>query len=70
MLMLTEYHFLNLQVTMIGTSEAMNLGISLGLDPKLLAGIMSSATGRCWPVRDEALFLRKLYLRNYINFSD
>jgi len=39
-----------LAVTMIGTSEAMNLGISLGLEPKLLAGIMSSATGRCWPV--------------------
>ena len=39
-----------LAVTMIGTSEAMNLGIKLGLDPKLLAGIMGSATGRCWPV--------------------
>ena len=44
---------INLQVTMIGTSEAMNLGISLGLEPKLLAGIMSSATGRCWPVITE-----------------
>jgi len=39
-----------LAVSMIGTSEAMNLGISLGLDPKLLASILGSATGRCWSV--------------------
>ncbi len=26
------------------------LGIQLGLDPKLLADIMGSATGRCWSV--------------------
>lgn len=39
-----------LAVSMIGTSEAMNLGIKLGLEPKLLAGIMGSATGRCWSV--------------------
>jgi len=39
-----------LAITMIGTSETMNLGIKLGLDPKLLANIMGSATGRCWPV--------------------
>jgi len=39
-----------LAVSMIGTSEAMNLGIKLGLDPKLLAGILGSATGRCWSV--------------------
>jgi len=39
-----------LAVTMIGTSESMNLGIKLGLDPKLLASIMATATGRCWPV--------------------
>lgn len=39
-----------LAVSMIGTSEAMNLGIQLGLDPKLLADIMGSATGRCWSV--------------------
>eukprot|EP00088_Acartia_fossae_P044066 TRINITY_DN4670_c0_g1_i2.p1 TRINITY_DN4670_c0_g1~~TRINITY_DN4670_c0_g1_i2.p1 ORF type:complete len:342 (+),score=89.46 TRINITY_DN4670_c0_g1_i2:54-1028(+) len=39
-----------LAVSMIGTSEAMNLGINLGLDPKLLADIMGSATGRCWSV--------------------
>jgi len=39
-----------LAVSMIGTSEAMNLGINLGLDPKLLADILGSATGRCWSV--------------------
>lgn len=39
-----------LAVSMIGTSEAMNLGVKLGLEPKLLASIMGSATGRCWSV--------------------
>jgi len=39
-----------LAISMIGTSEAMNLGIKLGLEPKLLASIMGSATGRCWSV--------------------
>merc|ERR1712066_379728 len=39
-----------LAVSMIGVSETMNLGINLGLDPKLLAEILSSATGRCWSV--------------------
>jgi len=39
-----------LAVSMIGTSEAMNLGIKLGLEPKLLASILGSATGRCWSV--------------------
>lgn len=34
---------------MIGTSEAMNLGIKLGLDPKLLADVINRSTGRCWP---------------------
>jgi len=39
-----------LAISMIGTSETMNLGIKLGLDPKLLAGILGTATGRCWSV--------------------
>jgi len=39
-----------LAVSMIGTAEAMNLGVKLGLDPKLLASILGSATGRCWSV--------------------
>jgi len=39
-----------LAVSMIGVSEAMNLGQQLGLDAKLLAGILGAATGRCWSV--------------------
>jgi len=39
-----------LAISMIGVSETMNLGINLGLDPKLLSEILSSATGRCWSV--------------------
>nr|KAJ3418508.1 hypothetical protein HK105_008232 [Polyrhizophydium stewartii] len=37
-----------LGITMIGASEAMNLGARLGMDPKLLAGILNTSTGRCW----------------------
>uniref|UniRef100_A0A0B6YUP5 3-hydroxyisobutyrate dehydrogenase n=1 Tax=Arion vulgaris TaxID=1028688 RepID=A0A0B6YUP5_9EUPU len=37
-----------LAISMIGTSEAMNLGIRLGLDPKLLAKILNISSGRCW----------------------
>ena len=37
-----------LAISMIGTAEAMNLGIRLGLDPKLLAKILSMSSGRCW----------------------
>jgi 3-hydroxyisobutyrate dehydrogenase len=33
---------------MIGVSEAMNLGTSLGMDAKLLAEIINTSTGRCW----------------------
>jgi len=39
-----------LAISMIGVSETMNLGINLGLDPKLLSQILSNATGRCWSV--------------------
>nr|ACO15473.1 3-hydroxyisobutyrate dehydrogenase, mitochondrial precursor [Caligus clemensi] len=39
-----------LAISMIGTSEAMNLGENLGLDVKLLASILSTSTGRCWSV--------------------
>ncbi|TRY68987.1 hypothetical protein TCAL_04156 [Tigriopus californicus] len=39
-----------LAISMIGVSETMNLGMNLGLDPKLLAKILGSATGRCWSV--------------------
>ncbi|KAJ9065006.1 hypothetical protein DSO57_1024416 [Entomophthora muscae] len=37
-----------LAIGMIGTSEAMNLGQKLGMDPKLLASILNTSTGRCW----------------------
>jgi len=37
-----------LGITMAGTSEALNLGIRMGLDPKLLSGILNTSTGRCW----------------------
>lgn len=33
---------------MIGTAEAMNLGVKLGLDPKLLTDVVNISTGRSW----------------------
>lgn len=33
---------------MIGTCEAMNLGVKLGLDPKLLTNVVNISTGRSW----------------------
>lgn len=33
----------------IATAEAMSMGIQWGLDPKTLAGMINTATGRCWP---------------------
>jgi 3-hydroxyisobutyrate dehydrogenase len=37
-----------LAISMIGVSEAMNLGMSLGMDPKVLAGIFNTSSARCW----------------------
>ncbi|XP_069687591.1 3-hydroxyisobutyrate dehydrogenase, mitochondrial isoform X2 [Periplaneta americana] len=37
-----------LGISMVGTAEAMNLGIKLGLDPKILINILNSSSGRCW----------------------
>ena len=37
-----------LGISMIGAAEAMNLGASLGIDPKVLAGIINASSGRCW----------------------
>ncbi|CAK8672015.1 unnamed protein product [Clavelina lepadiformis] len=37
-----------LAISMIGVSEAMNLGVRLGLDTKVLAGIINTSSGRCW----------------------
>ncbi|KAJ5756768.1 hypothetical protein N7533_006311 [Penicillium manginii] len=38
-----------LAINNIATAEAMNLGIRWGLDPKALAEMINSSTGRCWP---------------------
>jgi 3-hydroxyisobutyrate dehydrogenase len=37
-----------LGITMTGVAEAMSLGAALGIDPKVLAGIVNTSTGRCW----------------------
>ncbi|TXC84052.1 3-hydroxyisobutyrate dehydrogenase [Paraburkholderia azotifigens] len=37
-----------LGITMAGVSEAMALGEALGIDPKVLGGIINTSTGRCW----------------------
>lgn len=34
---------------MAGTAEAMLLGSTLGLSPELLASILNTSTGKCWP---------------------
>ena len=37
-----------LGISMIGAAEAINLGIKLGLDAKLLSEIINRSSGRCW----------------------
>ena len=37
-----------LGISMIGVAEAMALGTSLGMDAKVLAGIINTSSGRCW----------------------
>jgi 3-hydroxyisobutyrate dehydrogenase len=37
-----------LAISMIGVAEAMNLGVSLGRDPGVLAGVINTSSGRCW----------------------
>jgi 3-hydroxyisobutyrate dehydrogenase len=37
-----------LGITMIGVAEAMSLGAALGIDTKILAGIINTSSGRCW----------------------
>ncbi|KAJ1547454.1 hypothetical protein HK405_005813 [Cladochytrium tenue] len=37
-----------LAVSMVAAAEAMNLGVRLGLDPKLLASVLNSSSGRSW----------------------
>lgn len=38
-----------LAVANVATAEAMNLGLRWGLDPAVLAGVINTSTGRCWP---------------------
>ncbi|CAF1003273.1 unnamed protein product [Rotaria sordida] len=35
-------------ISMIGTSEAMNLGIKLGMNKDVLAKVINSSSGQCW----------------------
>lgn len=37
-----------LAISMIGVAEAMTLGAALNMDPKTLAGILNTSSGRCW----------------------
>jgi 3-hydroxyisobutyrate dehydrogenase len=37
-----------LGITMVGLSEAMNLGVALGMDPKVLSQVINTSSGRCW----------------------
>ncbi|KAI8897829.1 NAD binding domain of 6-phosphogluconate dehydrogenase-domain-containing protein [Globomyces pollinis-pini] len=37
-----------LGISMVAASEAMNLGVRMGMDPKLLASIINTSSGRCW----------------------
>jgi 3-hydroxyisobutyrate dehydrogenase len=37
-----------LAINNLGTAEAMNFGIKAGLDPRTIAGIINSSTGRNW----------------------
>ncbi|GBB89924.1 hypothetical protein RclHR1_16790002 [Rhizophagus clarus] len=37
-----------LAISMVGVAETMNLGVQLGMDPKLLVNILNTSTGRCW----------------------
>ncbi|EAL61086.1 3-hydroxyisobutyrate dehydrogenase [Dictyostelium discoideum AX4] len=37
-----------LGISMIAVSEAMNLGVKQGMDPKKLAGIFNTSSARCW----------------------
>lgn len=39
-----------LAINNIATAEAMNLGMRWGLEPKALAEMVSTSTGRCWPM--------------------
>ncbi|KAJ3320725.1 hypothetical protein HDV06_005018 [Boothiomyces sp. JEL0866] len=37
-----------LGISMVAASEAMNLGVRMGMDPKLLASVINTSSGKCW----------------------
>ena len=37
-----------LGISMIGAAEAMSLGVALGMEPEVIAGVINSSSGRCW----------------------
>ncbi|GLZ88543.1 3-hydroxyisobutyrate dehydrogenase [Metapseudomonas resinovorans] len=37
-----------LGISMVGVAEAMALGVALGMDANVLAGIINTSSGRCW----------------------
>ena len=37
-----------LGISMVGVAEAMALGVAIGMDAKVLAGIINTSSGRCW----------------------
>jgi 3-hydroxyisobutyrate dehydrogenase len=37
-----------LGISMVAVSEAMNIGVQLGVDPKVIASVMNRSSGRCW----------------------
>jgi len=37
-----------LGASMLGVAEAMNLGVKLGVDKKILANVINTSSGRCW----------------------
>jgi len=37
-----------LAISMAGLSEAMNMGVALGMDPAKLAQVINASSGRCW----------------------
>ncbi len=37
-----------LGMSMAAVAEGMSLGVKLGMDPKVLAGILNTSSGRCW----------------------
>ena len=40
-------------VAIIGVSEAMNMGVRYGLDPKTLAGVINASSGKCYNSLDQ-----------------